>query len=50
MSLLLYLRQTNEVSGWCGLCMSLNFSESEIFAGEELVLGEISFLIFMSSL
>ena len=41
----LFERQTNEVSGWRGL----NFSESEAFAGEALVLGEISFLILLSS-
>ena len=38
-------RQTNEVSGWCSLCILLNFSEGETFAGEASVLGEVSFLL-----
>ena len=29
---------------WCSLSMLLNFLESKAFAGEALVLGEISFL------
>ena len=40
-----FKRQTNKISGWCSLSMLLNFSESEAFAGEDFVLGEISFLI-----
>ena len=32
--LLLYLRHTIEIFGWCSLSMVLNFSESEVFAGE----------------
>ena len=43
-------RQANEVSGWCSLSMLLSFSESEVFAGETLALGEISFLILLSSI
>ena len=42
-------RETNEISGWCSLSMLLNFSESETFTGEALVLGEISYLIILSS-
>ena len=36
-------RETNVVSGWCSLSILLSFSESEVFAGEALVLGEIFF-------
>ena len=35
--------QTNELSGLFSLFMLLNFSESKVFAGEVLVLAEISF-------
>ena len=41
-------RQKNEVSGWSGHSMVLNFSESEALAGETQALGEISFLILLS--
>ena len=43
----LFERQANEVSGWCSLSMLLNFAKSEAFAGEVLVLGNISFLILL---
>ena len=44
-----FKRQTNEVFGWCSFSMSLIFFESEAFSVEALVLGEISFLILLSS-
>ena len=44
-SFVVFETQTNEVSGWCGLSMLLNFSESEASVGETNVLGDISFLI-----
>ena len=47
--LVVFERQTNEVSGWCSLSMLINFSASEAFVGEAFVHGEISFLILLSS-
>ena len=42
-------RQTIEVFDWCSFFfISFNFSESEAFVGEVLVLGEISFPILLS--
>ena len=35
--------QINGASGWCGISMLLNFSMSEAFAEEDLILGETSF-------
>ena len=49
-ALVVFEWQTIEVHGWCSLFMVLNFSESEAFAGEALVLGDISFLDFSSVL
>ena len=40
--------QTTEVSCWRSLSMLQHFSKSEAFAGEALVLREISFFIFLS--
>ena len=48
MLLLLFERQTIELFGWCSFSILFNFSEYEAFAGEALVLGEISFLILLS--
>ena len=42
-------RPTIEVFGWCILSMLFSFLENKAFAGEALVLGEISFLIYLSS-
>ena len=39
---IVFERETNEVFGRCGLSKLLNFSESKDFAGEALVLGDIS--------
>ena len=41
--------QTIEVFDWYSLSIVLNISENEAFAGEALFLGEISFLIILSS-
>ena len=39
-------RQTIEVFCWCSFVILFNFSESSVFTGKAIVLGEISFLIF----
>ena len=41
-------RETIDVFGWCSFSILFIFSESESFAGEAIVLGEISFLILLS--
>ena len=46
--MIVFERQAIEEFGWCCLSMLLNFPESEVFDGEALVLGEISFLILLS--
>ena len=44
-----FKRQKNAISGWWSLFILLSFSESKALAEEALVLGEISFLILLSS-
>ena len=41
-------RQTIEVFRWCSFSFVFNFSENEAFAGEVLILGDISHLILLS--
>ena len=44
----MFERQTIEVFTWCSFSILFNFLESEAFAGEALVLGEISFFSLLS--